>query len=262
MIDVQMRRNLLGGFRRQSCHFWQLERNVALLHAGRPWAKTAATEALRECGESERHARTGPVIGARRRASDCLRGFAPSLRRVSTRAPAPKVQQALAACIEPEEAKDLLPLSRCDGTIAANQLVVRHSTIGKRDRTPRERAKSRPQRTPGTEHERIEQVALQTDEAIGRAVVVRARQRRNEIDVPGRPALHEASARDLDRYVDRDRSDGRARCAARRECRVRGLESPAVFQPGPAPWPWPNMDLFCSDASRFSARRRVSTTDA
>jgi len=196
---------------------------------------------------SERHARPRPVIRARRRACNRPSRVAPSLAGVAARASSPRIQHGLAPRVEREETEHAPSLVGGDGAIAADQLVVAHPAVGERDGAPCECTEARAQCTTRSEHEGIEEVALQADEAIGRTVVVRTRQRRDEVYATGRSALHEAAARHLDGDVDRDGDDGSAeRCGARVQ-----PESPLL-----------NIDLFCSEASRFSARSRVSTTDA
>ena len=112
------------------------------------------------------------------------------------------VEHALAARVETKEPDDPRALRRRYRMLAADQLVVRHAAIREDHRAPRARAHRRPERAPLAEHDCIEQVAFESDEALGGAVVVRAWQRRDEVDVSRRPPLDETPARDLDRDLD------------------------------------------------------------
>ena len=153
---------------------------------------------------SEMNARPGPRLRSRRGARDGVRGFAPAVTRIAPWPPAPCVEHALAARVETKEPDDARALRRRYRMLAADQLVVRHAAIREYHRAPRARAHRRPVRAPLAEHDCIEQVAFESDEALGGAVVVRAWQRRDEVDVSRRPPLDEAPARDLDRDVDAD----------------------------------------------------------
>src|SRR5262249_55529265 len=68
------------------------------------------------------------------------------------------------------------------------------------------RERSVPAREARPEHERVERVAVGRDDVDDASIVVRARQRRHEVDPSVELALHEAPARHLDHHA-LDRSE-------------------------------------------------------
>lgn len=147
-----------------------------------------------------------PGVVARLRSRQRELGRAPPVARVSPGSPAPRVQQSLAQRIEPEEAKYRSAVSARQWRGAANQLVVRNATIDERHCAPRRALHGRRKGKSRTEDDRVEQISLETDVGRDRSIVVRTRQRGNEVDMTGRASFEEAAARHLDHDLyDRSR---------------------------------------------------------
>ena len=100
------------------------------------------------------------------------------------------------------EAKHVAALPGTQGLMAADQLVVCHAAIGQRHGAPGLDADPAPERKARPQYHRIQQVALEAHILRDRAVVERAGQGRDEVDVPGGSALQKAAARDLDQDLD------------------------------------------------------------
>ena len=107
--------------------------------------------------------------------------------------------------VEAKKSQDTLALLARHGLVAADQLVIRHATIGERHGTPRACRQLRAIRPARAEHQRVEQVAFETNVVRRRSIVVGTRQRRDEVDAARRSTLDEAEPWYLDRDVDRDR---------------------------------------------------------
>jgi hypothetical protein len=101
-----------------------------------------------------------------------------------------------------EEAKNVAALLSTQRVMAADQLVVCHAAIGQRHGAPGLDVYPATARKAGPEHHRIQQVALEAQVLRHRAVIERAGQRRDEVDVTAGPALQKAAAWDLDQNLD------------------------------------------------------------
>src|SRR5205807_3190916 len=82
--------------------------------------------------------------------------------------------------------------------IAAHHFVVGHAAIGEHHGAPSLHAYAVPNGQARTQHHGIEEVAFKPDVLRHRAVIERAGQRRDEVDMPGGAALEKAASRNLD----------------------------------------------------------------
>ena len=136
--------------------------------------------------------------GARERMA-CL---APSFARVASRPAAPKIQQPLAFRVEVKKAEHLAARRLIERPLAADEFVVRHAAVGQDYGSPRLDPLSRAERKARSEHHRVQQIAFLSQIARHRAVVERAWQRRDEVEVTGGSAFQKAATRNLDDHVD------------------------------------------------------------
>lgn len=99
------------------------------------------------------------------------------------------------------------PAAFCGGqrAAAANELVVAHPVIGEGHGTPRFHPHTTAEWQSRTQHHRVQQVAFKAQVLRHRAVVKRARQRRDEIDPARRPSLEKAAARNLNHHIQFNR---------------------------------------------------------
>lgn len=97
-----------------------------------------------------------------------------------------------------EKSQDAAPLRLTQRARAANELVIGHAAVRKRDSTPRFDANASPQGQAWPQHQGVQEIALETYVIGYRAIVERARQRRDEIDLPGGSALQKTAPWDLD----------------------------------------------------------------
>jgi len=173
-----------------------------------------------------------PRIVPRPGASDCLAGLAPSFARVASRTAAPDIQQALALRVEVEKAEDLAARRWVRRAVAADEFVVRHAAVGQCHGSPRLESCPRAPRQARSEHQRVQQVAFKPQMTRHRAVVERARQGRDEVDVTGGSAFQKAAARNFYYHLDL----WRLRCpvAGRVSTIVRVVHSPSL----PQSWFW------------------------
>src|SRR5882724_2805821 len=151
---------------------------------------------------SELDRRPLPAAVSRPGASDRLRGPAPALAGVAPRAAPPDVQQSLALRVEVEKPEHVAALQRARRVLAADELVVRHAAVGQSHGSPCLDPYPRAQRQARSEHQRVQQVAFESQVNRHGAVVERAGQRRDEVDMPGGPALEKAAPRNLDHHLD------------------------------------------------------------
>ena len=85
--------------------------------------------------------------------------------------------------------------------IAADEFVVAHAAIGQRHSAPRPDPNLRAQREARPKYQGVKQVALESYVGWHRAIIERARQRRDEVHSAGRPAFEKAAPRDFDHHL-------------------------------------------------------------
>ena len=165
-------------------------------------------------------------LGAR----DCVTGLAPSIARVASGSAAPKIQQPLALRVEVKETEDLAARRRIQWALAADEFVVRHAAVGQYYRSPRLDPSSRAERKAWSEHHRVQQIAFLSQVARHGAVVERARQWRDEVEVTGGSAFEKTATRNLDDHVDLGRLRGLLAGVA--STQVRSVHSASISREG------------------------------
>ena len=90
---------------------------------------------------------------------------------------AAEVQETLALRIEVEKAEDPATLPLGDRLLAADQLVVVQAAVGQTDRSEDRHLNTRATRQARPEHQRVQQVVVQTEVGVDGTVVERARNR-------------------------------------------------------------------------------------
>jgi hypothetical protein len=164
------------------------------------WAASDQSGTKRSHRRSELHPWALPGIVSRLGASERLSRPAPALTCVAPRAASPNIQKPLALRIEVEKPQHLSALRRVQRVVAADQFVVRHAAVCHSYSSPRFDLFPSAERQAWPENQRIEQVAFKSQVIRHGAVVVRARQGRDEIDVAGGPAFQKTASRNLDHH--------------------------------------------------------------
>jgi hypothetical protein len=139
-----------------------------------------------------------PRLGA----GESLTGLTPAFACVTSRPAAPKIQQPLALRIKVEKVEHLPAFRWFERAFAADELVVRHAAVGEDYRSPRLDPSSRAARKTWSEHYRVKQIAFKSHVARHGAVVERARQGRDEVEVTGGSAFQKATPRNFDDHVN------------------------------------------------------------
>jgi hypothetical protein len=145
--------------------------------------------------------RSAPRIVSRPGTGKRMRHIAPSLASVTAGAASPNIQQPLARRVDAKESKDHAPLCGSHTVTTADQFIVRHAAIGQDNGSPRPHPYVRAEWKPRPEHQRVEQIAFKSNIGRYRAIIERARQGRNKINLAGRPAFDEATAGNLDNDI-------------------------------------------------------------
>jgi hypothetical protein len=179
-----------------------------------------------------------PRIVSRPGARQCVTGLAPSFARVASGAAAPQIQQPLALRVEVKEAKHLAARRWIQRALAADEFVVRHAAVGQDYGSPRLDLFSRAKRKARSEHHGVQQIAFLSQMAWHGAVVERARQRRDEVEVTGGSAFQKAATRNLDDHIDLGRLRGVP--AGRAATQVLIIHRTSISREQPRGMPWPS----------------------
>ncbi len=139
--------------------------------------------------------------------------LAPTFAGVAPGPAAPHIQQPLALRVEVEKAKHPAALRGVQWMVAADELVVHHPAVGQYHCPPCLDACPRAEWQARSQHHSVQQVAFQSYEIRHGAIVERARQGRDEVDVTGGSTFQKAAAGNLDHDLDLGRV--RRRCGGR-----------------------------------------------
>ena len=126
---------------------------------------------------SERNGRPAPGLVPQAGSRDGSSGIAPAVTTIQPRTSAEKVQHALALRIDVKEPHDPSTLPLRDRLPVADQLVVVQTAVSQTDGSEGRHPDSGATRQTRPEHERVQQVAVQTDVGVDGTVVERARNR-------------------------------------------------------------------------------------
>ena len=151
---------------------------------------------------SEGNRRSGPSVALRPGSCERLRSLAPAVTGIASGPAPPPVEQRLASRIEREKSQYFAALRSARRAITADQLVVRQPAIRQRDSAPRLDGETRAQGQAWTEYQCVQQIPLEPEQARHGAIVVWARQGRNEVDASRRTSLQEAASRYFDDDLD------------------------------------------------------------
>jgi len=135
---------------------------------------------------SERNDRAFPFyLLARLRPGYGFRGITPSVAGISTGTATEEIQHTLAFRIESEKQQYQETLPRCGGSRAADYLVVVHAAVGQSHSAHGLYGYAFAALQARSQYDGIKQVTFQANVLVDRAIVKRARERRDKIQLPG-----------------------------------------------------------------------------